>query len=101
MANNIDVKVRAPGANTPEDFVINLDLTAQEGIQIFIQQKWRGLIQNQQNARLVLSPLNKRNGSIIAPATTFRSIAFNPKKVRFFFTFVVLSLITTVKTTKQ
>eukprot|EP01095_Lingulamoeba_sp_RSL-Kostka_P010731 TRINITY_DN3917_c1_g1_i2.p1 TRINITY_DN3917_c1_g1~~TRINITY_DN3917_c1_g1_i2.p1 ORF type:complete len:730 (-),score=266.72 TRINITY_DN3917_c1_g1_i2:193-2382(-) len=73
----MQIKVRLPGATTPEVVVVNPGLTAKEGIQVISTKLKLG--QSINDSTLVIAPTNKKCGAIVPAQTCFKNISFNPK----------------------
>ena len=76
----MEVQVRLPAAQSVETVQINPDSRVTEGVNVIVQKL---AAVNLEDARLVIAPTTRKNGSILSPQVTFRSINFNPKEVRF------------------
>ena len=74
----IHILVRLPGAQDAETVCIKSELMVQTAISMITKQLGAGKLSN---AHLIISPTEKKNGSIIPSNTRLSELHFNPTQV--------------------
>jgi hypothetical protein len=75
---SFEVQVRLPGSKVPEVVAISPDLPAGAAVKVIIQQL---AVPNLKEAKMVVSPTNRKGGTIVSQQTPVKDIPFNAKTV--------------------